>query len=145
MKFITGVKTFFKRQSVIPFEVVWGFYVMYAGAVLTLNYGVTISPLSIALGTTIAMIFNIVFFVSGAGIFFGVGWRKGNVEAFGVILLATSLLVRTIAAIWFFGITPMMVNGIVLNGGFIIASIVRLQTIFKSSKRVDEFLHKTNG
>lgn len=123
------VKTFFVRQSVYPFEVMWAFVCMFLGLVAVLNYGVTTPPLNTALGATTAMIFNVIFFVAGAGMFFGIGFGKGNIEAFGLILLITSLLVRTIASGWFFGIDPMAVNGYILNLGFVVACAVRLKTI----------------
>lgn len=136
------IKTFLINQSLYPFEVMWAFVCMFAGMVAILNYGITVTPLETALGITAATIFNVIFFISGAAIFLGVGFRKGNVEAFGAILLVMSLLVRTIAAMWLVGFTPMTINGFILNTAFIVACVVRLWTIWGWAKAVNQILHK---
>lgn len=112
----------------------WAFFCIYAGTVAIINFGVTVTPLAAALGPKIAILFNGLFIVSGLAIYFGMGLRKANLEAFGLVLLATSLAVRTVVSTWYFGMNPMAINGYVLNGAFAVSCVVRLRTIWHWSE-----------
>lgn len=113
---------------------------MYAGAAAILSYGTTVGPLSRALGPAIATIFNVAFVVAGLGMYFGLGLKRGNVEAFGLILLAASLAVRSIINGWLFGVSPQAINGYVLNAAFVFSCAIRLLTIFRWPKGATKIL-----
>lgn len=137
---INSVKRFFGNQSLFPFETMWAFFCIYAGVAAILSYGVTVGPLARALGPVVAMIFNVAFVVAGLGMYFGIGLKRGNLEAFGLFLLAMSLAVRTVVNGWLFGWNAQVINGYVLNAAFVFSCVVRLRTIYRWPKGVTEIM-----
>lgn len=126
---IQRLKEFLKQQSIVPFETTLAFFFIYAAIASLAGFGVTATPLSKVLGYWITMVFNVVYLFAGLGMYFGIGLRWGNIEAFGLILLITSIVVRLIAATWILGINPMVINGYILNAAFIFSCLIRLWTI----------------
>lgn len=131
---IKGVKRFFIRQSLSPFETMFAFFCIYAGLARLFDFGVTVGPFQRALGSKAAIVLNVILVVSGLGIYVGRGIGRGDVEASGLILLATSLIITTIVNGWLFGLNPMVINSYVLNGAFVFSCVIRLVKIFKAPR-----------
>ena len=136
-KKLAWIKTFFLRQAIVPFETTLAFFFMYAAVASMVGFGTVASPLSRALGTTMATLFNVVYLVAGLGMFVGIGTRRGDLEAFGLILVITSLAVRTVATGWLIVINPQIVYSYVSSGVFIFACVIRMTTILKAQKMLN--------
>lgn len=132
MKIPSQVKSFFIQQSASPFEAMLGFFFTYAAIAALVNFGQpAVTPsLTKVLGPTVAMLFNALFLLSGLGMFFGIGFRMGNIEFAGLALLSTSIVVRVVASIAIFGITAANVNGFILNAAFVCSCAIRARTIW---------------
>ena len=118
-------RTFFDRQSVVPFETLFGFYCMYGGIVGTLSYGNNNDLFRRTLGDRFSFILNVAYFLAGSGMFFGIGLNRKDVESVGLITVASSLLIRTIVMSAKLGLSPSMINANILTMAFIVACLVR--------------------
>jgi hypothetical protein len=120
------ILNFFRRQGIVPFETMFAFYSLYAGLAGVLHFGITNDVFKEVIGTSLALIFNIGYIVAGLSVYFGIGTRKANIEAFGLITLITSVLIRAIAMGYIIGMNPFIINSYVFSATFISACIVRL-------------------
>lgn len=130
------IKQFFFNQRNQPFDTMLGFFCAYAGifGLINIYIGKAVASVS-ALGYKTTIIFNICLTISGIGMFFGIGLNKYNIEAFGLITVATSLLIRSILIAWLVGInTPTVINTIVLNCIFTLSCVIKLINIIKLNK-----------
>jgi hypothetical protein len=123
--------TFFRRQSVVPFETMFAFYCMYSGIAGLLNFGVTNDIFKTVLGSIIANIFNVGYILAGAGMYFGIGVKRGDIEGFGLIAIATSVLIRMVAVGWVGGFSPTVVNLYAFSIAFLAACAVRFSYIVR--------------
>jgi hypothetical protein len=132
-----SIRRFFERQALAPFETMLGFFFVYAAIASIAHFGVIVSPLTKLLGPTVATIFNLVYLLAGLAMYLGIGFRRGNIEAAGLILLMASLAIRTIATGWLLGTSPMVINGYVLNAAFFFSCAIRLRTIHKAQQLLE--------
>jgi hypothetical protein len=128
----TGFKLFFHRCSVVPFEVALGVLAMWTGYTSFFEWTVAARAFGSSLPGYMTDGFNLVYLVSGAFILVGVGWGYRNVEASGVILLATVFLVRVMALLFSVGITPETTSALVQSLTFGFACMIRLRCILKN-------------
>lgn len=144
---LTFIKNFYVAQKIRPFESMIGFFCIFAGIITILDFGIIHTPITelfIAfIGAKLYLILNIVYILSGVGVFFGVGLRRGNIEAFGLATLVTTIVIRTILFGLLIGFNPLIFNTYVLNVGFIFACIVRLMTIIRNNKIIE--IHGTDA
>lgn len=131
MKYL--IKTFYTNQKLVPFETMFGFYCAYSGLAGLLNFGIVSNAFNSATGYKTSTIFNIVYLLAGIGMYIGVGLKRINIEAFGLITVITSIIIRTITASWVFGINPVIINSYIFNTAIIFACIIRLITIYKNN------------
>jgi hypothetical protein len=124
-------KKFLVNQSINPFEAMFGFYCIYSGITGLLDFGVANDIFRIAIGPTLALMFSIFYILAGLGVFVGIGIKKGNLEASGLIALITSVVIRLISIAWVAGFIPIVVNTYAFSIVFIVACIVRLGYIFR--------------
>lgn len=125
---------FWRNIKVMPFEAMFGFICIYAGLAGIFNFGIVNNIFSSLLDVKLLLIFNILYLFSGIGIFFGVGLKKGNLEAFGLIILAATFLVRTLIFSWHLGLNPIIVNAYISNCAFIMACSIRIVIIFRNNR-----------
>jgi hypothetical protein len=128
------MKQFFERQAIVPFETMLAFFFIYAAIAAMINFGITVSPLVKVVGPKIGIVFYSIYLLAGLGMYFGVGLRRADVEGFGLILIATFLVVVTIANSWVFGVNPMVINSYVLNAAFVFSCVIRLRTILRGQR-----------
>lgn len=128
------IKKFKVSLTLAPFEAMFGFICIYSGLAGIFNFGIINNIFSNLLNIRFLLFFNLIYFLSGIGIFFGVGLKKGNLEAFGLIVLATTLLIRTVIFGWLLGLNPIIVNAYVSNCAFAFGCSIRLITIFKNNQ-----------
>lgn len=131
-----GARLFLSRCSVMPFEVALGFVSAWTGAISFFNLTVAAVAFSNALPTPMVVAFNIVYLLSGVFLVLGVGWGYRNIEAAGMILLATVLGVRTVAFCVVFGFTAVTTGAIIQSLTFGLAALVRLRALLKNKTLV---------
>jgi hypothetical protein len=141
---LNGCRNFFRNQSLLPFETMWAFFCVYVSVVNVFKWGTTASPLTRALGTKTALAFNVAFCLAGLSIYFGIGLKRGNIEACGLILLMMSLIVATIVNGWLFGLNPAVINAYILNGAFIVSCLIRLLVIIHWPRGATEIMSAKN-
>jgi hypothetical protein len=106
---------------------------VYAGLTGILDFGITSKIFQDVVGNTVAFVFNIGYIVAGLSVYFGIGTCQRNIEAFGLIALITSALIRTVSIGYVAGFNPVIFNSYVFSLVFIIACIVRLHHILNKA------------
>ncbi len=131
-----SILVFIQRQFVLfPFEIAFSLYSLYMGVSGLVGGGSTSGSLfAEALGQW-SIPFNLLYAVSGLAIYTGLVTLRRNVEAFGLITLATSLIIRSIVLVWCscgdrvaWG---QVVNVHVLNGVFLVACVARIVSLLE--------------
>jgi len=99
---------------------------VYAGIAGLIDFGPGAASLRAQVGS-LTQLFNLVYLLAGCALFFGVGMNKRNLEASGLVLLLTSLLIRMIALIgWAHADKVAIINSLVSFIIFTVAIIARL-------------------
>lgn len=124
-------RVFLRRLTVLPFESAIAVASIWGG--LSSLFGLTSAGQAFgnALPPLMVTLFNLLYILSGLSIVFGLGWGYRNLEACGLILLLTSLAVRSITLTFTFGLTPLVVATLASSVIFIVATVFRLESIFK--------------
>lgn len=122
---------FQERQNIVPFEAAFALFSIYSSLISILNFGVIPNALNNILGKVFTTIFSILFFVAGICIYFGVGFARRDVEAFGILVIVACLITRMFLIGFIIGIDPIVFNNYIFNIIFIIACIIRLNTVLK--------------
>lgn len=99
-----------------------------------LKFGIVNTAYSHAFSETFLLVVNVIYLLAGFGIFLGLGLRRGDIEAFGLIILTTTLIIRTLMLGFLFGIDPVVINAYVLNLVFVASCIVRIKIILNNNK-----------
>jgi hypothetical protein len=126
-----SIHNFFYSQMVVPFETCFAFFCVYSGIAALLNFGIIADTFQSVIGEHLAAFFNIGFVFSGLALYFGVGLRRRDLEMCGLITIATSLVVRSIAIVWLLGFNPLIINTYISNFAFILACVIRGMTLYK--------------
>lgn len=120
-----------RRQIIIfPFEVAMALWCAYSGITGALHVGPAADAFHRALGPW-ATLFNIWFVIAGLSMYLGVALTRRNIEAFGLILVISSLVIRITALIWAVGTDSSLVNQYVLNGLITLAALARLLSLWR--------------
>lgn len=105
---------------------------IYSGLTRIINFGVTSNVVIQTVGPTIAMLFAVAYLIAGVSMLFGIGLAKRNLEAFGLIVVASSVLIGIIATIYIVGVNPAIINGIFSSSLFLLACGIRAHSLFRS-------------
>jgi hypothetical protein len=119
-----------KRLIVVPFECAIGFVCVWSGFLALFKIGVVADPLKEILGP-FSILFNVIYLVSGIMLYIGIALNKRMTEAFGLILIAMSLVVRLIVALYVIRLDERMINNYAFSVSVIIACGIRFYTLFK--------------
>lgn len=125
-------QVFFRRITVLPFESAIALASVWGGVASLFGLTTAGQAFGTALPPNMATAFNLLYIISGLSILFGLGWGYRNLEACGLVLLLTSLTVRSIALAVTFGAAPSIATMLVQSVMFIAATVFRLQSIFKN-------------
>lgn len=126
-----GTCNMVKRQTIVPFESAIAVLSIWAGFSGFFEVSISSQAFNALLSHLSAMMFHLVYVVSGMAIFFGIGWNYRNLEAFGLVLLLMSLLVRAIAAISLLGYThPVAISPIIQVLTFGPACVIRFYSLW---------------
>lgn len=91
----------FQRQFLMfPFEVAFALYSVYMGVSGLVGLGSTSGTLFVRAIGNWSVPFNIMYAVAGVAIYLGLVLLRRNVEAFGLVILATSLVIRSLVIAW---------------------------------------------
>lgn len=141
-----GFKLFRTRAAVVPFEVAIGFLSMWTGTISFFDITVAARALKTGMPIGVLNAFNLLYLLAGAFIVAGVGWGYRNVEASGMVLLLTTLMVRVATFIFVIGFAPDTTAAIVQGLVFGIASGIRLVSLLRNKVLVlTEVTPDSNG
>lgn len=122
---------FLMRQSVAPFETAIAAVAVGTGILNFFGASIAAILFNSVLPAALITGFNIGYLLSGFAIWFGLGWSYRNLEAFGLILLLTALVVRAIALWATVGVSPITVTVFIQAVAYSIACTVRLYVLMK--------------
>jgi hypothetical protein len=122
---VKSILAILARLSVVPFESAIAVLVMYSGAVGLLRFGANSDPLTLQLPALLLTWTLGLYLVAGFALFLGVGLPHRGLEAFGLVVVGASLLIRTAALVTLVGLTAPVFNAIVTNAVFLLACLVR--------------------
>jgi signal transduction histidine kinase len=131
MRLLKATGAFFVRSAIAPFEFALGLVSLWTGAISFFGITLGAQTLNQTMPPTVVAIFNLTYFISGIFIVLGLGRNYRNVEASGVILLATALVVRAIVVVIAAGVSAITITVVVQATIFSTACAVRLFTILK--------------
>lgn len=125
-------KVFLRRLAVLPFEAAIAIASIWGG--MSSLFGLTTGgqAFGASLPPGMVTLFNLLYILSGLAIMLGLGWGYRNLEACGLILLITSLLVRSLTVTVTFGATPLVIATVAQAVIFGTATILRLIAVFKN-------------
>jgi hypothetical protein len=119
----------------VPFEIAFSLYSLYMGISGLLGFGSVSSSLFVEVLGRWSIPFNLLYAVSGLAIYTGLVTLRRNVEAFGLITLATSLIIRSIVLLWCSCgdrvVLGQVVNVHVLNLVFLVACVARIVSLLE--------------
>lgn len=121
----------YSRQVLAPYEVGFAVFSVYSSIISMLNFGVVPNKFTDAMGVIFTTLSSILFLLSGIAIYAGISLSKREIEAFGIIVLMSCMLMRVVVILILFGIDPVTFNTAVFNGIFMVSSCVRLNTLLK--------------
>lgn len=132
-KLFTGFGIVYKRLSVQPFEAALALLTILSGILLLVRVGPprTPSPVTALLPEPLVFAFRMFYFASGVGMFAGLGWGYRNLEAFGLILLLTSLGGFTLTMLVVIGFKPLILGSVIGAVVFGIAAVMRLMALLR--------------
>lgn len=130
-RFPAGLRTFLARSAIAPFEFAIGLVSLWTGAISFFGITLGAQTLNQTLPPLMVATFNLTYFISGLFVVAGLGWRYRNIEASGVILLATALVIRSLAVVVSAGLTPLTLTVLVQAAAFTAACLIRLVTLLK--------------
>lgn len=122
---------FQERQNVVPFEAAFALFSVYSSLISILNFGVIPNIFNTILGKIFTTTSSTLFFIAGTCIYFGVGFARRDIEAFGILVIVACLITRMFLIGFIIGIDPIVFNNYVFNIIFIVACIIRLNTLLK--------------
>lgn len=131
------MRAFFKRQSIVPFEVTFAVFSIYSGLAGLLNFGVVNAAFQQALGYRLSFVFNLAYFIAGLALYIGTGANLTHIEAFGLIFLITSLVVRSIVVFNELGLSAPVLGTHIFATVFVVACVVRFHSIRKGRDVVE--------
>ncbi len=110
-----------------PFKLALCLFAVYSGISGLFDFGTSNEIFSAAI--KFSSVFNILFILAGVTAMIGVLKTKLNIEAAGLVLIITSLLLRVMATVAISGWDPGAHNLLALSVLFISASLSRINTI----------------
>ena len=132
------IKNCYSRQKAAPFETMLGFICIYGGLAGIFNFGIINNIFTSVISYPLLLLLNIIYLISGITIFTGLGLKRGNLEAFGLVILSTTLIVRTVLIGFLLGFNPIIINSYISNAAFVFACIIRIRTIAKNNLIIEK-------
>lgn len=126
-----GMRHFRKRLVIVPFDTALALTAVWSGLGAFFDASIQARLFNDALPDFAAILFNIVYIVSGLAVLAGIGWAYRNLEISGWILLLTSLIVRTISLWSYGGFNPFVTASLVQGAIFGTACEIKIYYLLK--------------
>ena len=126
-----GFHDFLHRLRVMPFESALAITTIFTGIAAFTDKSISSRLFVEALPLEIAVLFNVTHLLSGFSLFAAIGWGYRNLEAFGLLLLASSLFARLITLWVVAGWHPVTATALIQSLIFGLACLARIYTLFK--------------
>jgi uncharacterized membrane protein YuzA (DUF378 family) len=134
------VKASLGRIATLPFEAFVAVLALQAGLMGLFLIGSTANVLDAVLGAPLAHVFQAGYAVSGLLMLVGIGLGRADIEGFGLMLLSTSVVIRTIALAYLLGATADVAPAILTASFTVLFSALRLRHLLRH-----ETIIRTNG
>lgn len=129
---LTDAKRFHERLAILPFEAAFGFWSIWVGVGAFFDETIASRLFNDALPVFTASVSNLAYVVSGLAILAGIGWTYRNIEAAGLIVLLTVLIIRSAVTLIGSGYSPYTASALSQAIIFGICIVVRLRTLFNN-------------
>lgn len=123
-----------RRLMFVSFEVALAITAIWTGGTAFLGLTIAASAFNAALPSAMVTVFNALYFASGVVMIFGIAFGYRSVEAVGLMLFITSLVVRVVALFGTFGPDPMLLSPIFLSSVYAACAIARLYVLIMNGK-----------
>lgn len=127
---IGAARRAYARCKVVPFDTTIAVYAFVGGAIGLLRVGITADALYAYIGNWITA-FQLVFCLSGGLMLLGIARGKGWIEAPGLVLLAVTVIVRTLALVWFFHLASIVWVSLIFNAVIVWSCWVRTRSLLR--------------
>jgi hypothetical protein len=131
------------RLITVPFETLIGALVVYAGVAGFLRGSA--DPLDLVLPHWEVLVFQVAYVVAGLQMLGGLAFAKSNMEAAGLILLATGEVIRFIAIVDAIGLNERVGELLILYGLIVAACLVRVIALFRHQVIIRGIVDGTDG
>lgn len=122
---------FFSSLAARPFDTALASLPFSAGLFALFGLSLEADPLSMLVPTALLIGLSVAYALSGVFLIIGIGFRLGNVEAAGCILLVSGVMVRLIAVIVEFGLNARTIAVAILYVVVATMTIIRLRQIWR--------------
>jgi len=123
------MRAFLGRIATLPFESFIAVLALQSGLVGLFRIGSSATVLDAVLGVSLAHVFQVGYAVSGLLMLVGVGLGRADSEGFGLMLLSTSVVIRTIALVYLLGITEDVAPALLTASFTVLFSGLRLRSL----------------
>lgn len=121
-----------KHLRTLPFEALIGALAFVSGGLALLHYGgIGADVLTRALPAWLTTTSSALYLLSGASLIGGLFTGHRNVEAFGLIVIVASVIVRSIALFAVLGLSSLVITSYIFNAIVVWACAERLVTIIR--------------
>lgn len=124
---MTTARDFARRLGALPFEAAIGAIALYAGVTGLIGFGGSRDALELLLPAWSVFLFHAAYTLAGVSVLWGLGRGRIAPEAFGLVLVGTSVVVRSLALFWFLGVDPLAFSSVFPNGAFLAACVARFR------------------
>lgn len=126
---LASVKSALARLQVVPFEVAIAAIALYAGVSGLFGVAASTDALAVLLPSWALVAFQLAYIAGGLGLLWGIMRGRAAPEAFGLVTVGTSIVVRSLAMFYFLGWDQRAVSALVPNALFLAACIVRYRAL----------------
>jgi hypothetical protein len=123
------VKVALARFATVPFEAMIAALAAYSGGVGLLRFGANTDPLSLSLPLALVTMFQAGYLIAGLAMLVGLGTGRRNFEALGLVVVASSVLIRTVALVWVVGFTAPIINAMISSALVVLACVLRNRSL----------------
>jgi hypothetical protein len=120
----------FRRFAILPFESLIGMLAVLTGGLGLFHIGgVGTDVLSVLLPVWLRVTVQVIYLTAGLAMLTGLGVDRPDLEGFGLVTLAASTIIRTIALIKVVGLTPPVITAAAFNILLIWACVARMLSL----------------
>lgn len=131
---VASIPKGWKLLRLLSFEALIGALAFVSGGLALLHYGgIGADVLSMALPGWLTTTSSALYLLAGAALIAGLVTGRRNVEAFGLVVIVASVVVRSIALFAVLGLSSLVVTSYIFNTVVVWACIERLLIILRGA------------